>query len=29
MDYVTRIIDSKIDLKIEAFGAINIKGPKG
>ena len=29
MEYITRIIDSKIDIKTEAFGAINIKGPKG
>ncbi|MEE1181898.1 MAG: AAA family ATPase, partial [Treponema sp.] len=29
MDYITRIIDSLIDRKTDAFGAINIVGPKG
>ena len=29
MKYIKRIIDSKIDLKEKAFGAINIIGPKG
>lgn len=29
MKYVTRIIDTKIDRKSKAFGAVNIIGPKG
>ena len=29
MEYIHRIIDKKIDEKINAFGAINIVGPKG
>ena len=29
MEYITRIIDSLIDAKAEAFNAINIVGPKG
>ena len=29
MDYKSRIVDSLLDLKLEAFGATLIKGPKG
>ena len=29
MDYIRRVIDSEIDLKSQAFNAINIIGPKG
>ena len=29
MDYKVRIVDSLLDLKLEAFGATLIKGPKG
>ena len=29
MDYLKRIIDKEIDIKIGAFGAIQLVGPKG
>ena len=29
MEYKKRIVDDLLDLKLEAFGAVLIKGPKG
>ena len=29
MDYIKRIVDAELDIKTQAFGAINIVGPKG